>query len=198
METRLQSSEVRIPKVEPSSGGGFEFSTLAPCPYFQSSFARSLSFNTNQSQSLDFELSFRIGGKSCTNGMLETCDSSAISNIDEDDNGTPPPPLPVTAPPLLGNGPQSLPQHIGDCQLMGSTPKRRFNTNNLSRSHQVSVWLWTSWVFFKSNRLSFHMKRSDISVIYKFNRHSSSVIHSRQSNMHYKYIVKPRTTEVLC
>lgn len=141
METRLQSSEVRIPKVEPNGGGGFEFSTLAPCPYFQSSFARSLSFNTNQSQSLDFELSFRIGGKGCTNGMLDTCDSSAISNNDEDDNALPPP-LPVTAPPsLLGNGPQSLPQqhHIGDCQLMGSTPKRRFNTNNLSRSHQVSV-----------------------------------------------------------
>ncbi|XP_031620139.1 uncharacterized protein LOC116338797 [Contarinia nasturtii] len=53
METNLQSSEVRIPKSPQSS---------STCPQFKSTFARSLSFNTNtqQNKPLDFEISFRI------------------------------------------------------------------------------------------------------------------------------------------
>lgn len=53
METNLQSSEVRIPKSPHSP---------ATCPQFKSTFARSLSFNTNNqpTKPLDFEISFRI------------------------------------------------------------------------------------------------------------------------------------------
>lgn len=53
METNLQSNEVRIPKSPQSPGA---------CPQFKSTFARSLSFNTNNQQPskpLDFELNFR-------------------------------------------------------------------------------------------------------------------------------------------
>ncbi|XP_055324265.1 uncharacterized protein LOC129578936 [Sitodiplosis mosellana] len=54
METNLQSSEVRIPKTPQSTG--------SVCPQFKSTFARSLSFNTNTppNKPLDFEISFRI------------------------------------------------------------------------------------------------------------------------------------------
>lgn len=177
METRLQSSEVRIPKVESGCGNGnFDLSSKTPtaCPYFQSSFARSLSFNQNQSQSLDFELSFRIG-----DGLLVA--ANMVDDDDDDDHelyASPPPPLPVTAPPpplfstglsqhLFGvsnNGPQSLPPlhqirqendtvaaakggHVwnnnggnGGGMLPITPTKRRFTTNNLNRSHQVSLF----------------------------------------------------------
>lgn len=84
METRLENNEVRLPKND-----SFEFSpnnktnvspikSPASCQYFKSSFARSLSFNTNQSQSLDFELSFRIS-KCDTQSPSEDMDlSSAV------------------------------------------------------------------------------------------------------------------------
>lgn len=61
MESCLENNEVRLPRND-----SFETNNISPiksptsCQYFKSSFARSLSFNTNQSQSLDFELSFRI------------------------------------------------------------------------------------------------------------------------------------------
>lgn len=52
MDTNLQSSEVRIPKSSQSPVG---------CAAFKSSFARSLSFSTNnQHKPLDVEISFRI------------------------------------------------------------------------------------------------------------------------------------------
>ncbi len=67
METRLGYNEVTLPKSDSAKFSPNNRKTnvspiksLAPCQYFKSSFARSLSFNTNQSQSLDFELSFRI------------------------------------------------------------------------------------------------------------------------------------------
>lgn len=198
METRLQSSEVRIPKVESGGGDGgnlnFDLSTkTTACPYFQSSFARSLSFNQNQSQSLDFELSFHRLGAGDDECFTTTADnmSSEINNIeinngDGDDElyATLPPPLPITAPPppplfsnglsssssshstiifngrdLHSNGPQSLPPlhqmkpdrandtvtskcGTGGMQPISVTPtKRRFTTNNLNRSHQVSLFL---------------------------------------------------------
>lgn len=50
METRLQSPEVRIPKTDTRS---------PPSCLFKSSFARSLSFSTNQ-KPIDLEISFRI------------------------------------------------------------------------------------------------------------------------------------------
>lgn len=69
IETRLQSNEVRIPKKT-----GFDVSSsAAPCQYFKSSFARSLSFNQNGgspyggagqhnhfTRSLDFEVNFGL------------------------------------------------------------------------------------------------------------------------------------------
>lgn len=81
MEARLENDEVRLPRND-----SFEFSpnnktnvspmkSPASCQYFKSSFARSLSFNTNQSQSLDFELSFRIS-KCDTASPSEDIDSS--------------------------------------------------------------------------------------------------------------------------
>lgn len=200
METRLQSSEVRIPKVESGGGGGgnlnFDLSTkTTACPYFQSSFARSLSFNQNQSQSLDFELSFHRLGAGDDECFTMTADnmSSEINNIeinsgDGDDElyATLPPPLPITAPPpplfpnglssssssshstiifngrdLHRNGPQSLPplhqmkpDRANECGTGGMQPisvaptKRRFTTNNLNRSHQVSLFLR----YFSGNR----------------------------------------------
>lgn len=57
METRLQSSEVRIPKQVNSPQSP---PIIAGCPTFKSSFARSLSFSTNQHKPLDLEISFRI------------------------------------------------------------------------------------------------------------------------------------------
>lgn len=146
METRMQSSEVRIPKIDSS----FEFSTVTPCQYFQSSFARSLSFNTNQSQSLDFELSFRIGGKGCP--------ATTKTTNDEEDEDQVPPPLPSTAPPSIIYDkpspiftlPSSKHQHQQQQKSLGahftmekhfipaSSPKRRYTTNNIIRSHQVS------------------------------------------------------------
>ncbi|XP_065076864.1 uncharacterized protein LOC135700317 [Ochlerotatus camptorhynchus] len=68
IETHLQSNEVRIPKKT-----GFDVSSsAAPCQYFKSSFARSLSFNQNGgspyggagqhhfTRSLDFEVNFGL------------------------------------------------------------------------------------------------------------------------------------------
>lgn len=71
IETHLQSNEVRIPKK--SSGAGFDVSsTAAPCQYFKSSFARSLSFSqgghhgggagdNHFTRSLDFEVNYGGG-----------------------------------------------------------------------------------------------------------------------------------------
>lgn len=51
----MQSNEVRIPK------GEFDFSPHAqPCQYFKSSFAKSLTFCTNQTKSLDLEMNFKL------------------------------------------------------------------------------------------------------------------------------------------
>lgn len=148
METRLQSSEVRIPKIE----NNFEFTTtVQPCPYFQSSYARSLLFNTNQSQSLDFELSFRIGQNSDTN------DSTIDENVSR--STTPPPPLPDTAPPPLSSStdpttvpavkhliddeePLSLPLSINkkfNSQIKSATTKRRYATSN---GNQVKIYIY--------------------------------------------------------
>lgn len=109
METRLQSSEVRLPRND-----SFEFSAnnknnVSPikspgCQYFKSSFARSLSFNTNQSQSLDFELSFRIS----------KCDTSSPSEELDTSQST----LPAATKPF------------------STIPKRRYTSNN---RFQVSI-----------------------------------------------------------
>ena len=134
METRLQSSEVRIPKIDKN----FEFSTLNPCPYFQSSFARSLSCNTNQSQSLDFELSFRIGNginrlNQLTSPILEDMTSPSPS---------PPPPLPKSSPPSSELTTAQPPSNEDDNDTLflastSSTPKRRYKSNNANRTNQV-------------------------------------------------------------
>lgn len=94
--------------------GSFEFPTVghqhqphAVKSYFQSSFARSLSFNTNQSQSLDFELSFRIAGKSpddqSTNDPPSPDavgdDTMVLTGADSTPPPTPPPALPTSSPP---------------------------------------------------------------------------------------------------
>lgn len=51
----MQSNEVRIPK------GEFDFSpTAQPCQYFKSSFAKSLSFCSTQTKSLDLEINFNL------------------------------------------------------------------------------------------------------------------------------------------
>lgn len=51
----MQSNEVRIPK------GEFDFSpTAQPCQYFKSSFAKSLTFCSNQTKSLDLEINFNL------------------------------------------------------------------------------------------------------------------------------------------
>lgn len=96
-----------------------------PTPNFQSSFARSLSFNTNQTQSLDaFELNFRIGAEAADRNI------SGLSATDKTDDipftysslhnyqtthpptptptptpppTTPPPPLPSSSPPTFHN-----------------------------------------------------------------------------------------------
>lgn len=106
METRIENTEVRLPRND-----SFEFSpnnkinvspikSPASCQYFKSSFARSLSFNTNQSQSLDFELSFRIS----------KCDTSASPSEDMDPSQSTM--LPVTPKPF------------------STVPKRKYTSNN--------------------------------------------------------------------
>lgn len=79
METNLQSSEVRIPKSPQSSG----------CPQFKSTFARSLSFNTNTqpNKPLDFEISFRIAQNVDHSQNLSTTSvqqSHKVDEVDED------------------------------------------------------------------------------------------------------------------
>lgn len=83
METNLQSSEVRIPKSPQSPG--------SVCPQFKSTFARSLSFNTNTqpNKPLDFEISFRIGQNvdhspnlSTTTGVAQQ--THKVDEVDED------------------------------------------------------------------------------------------------------------------
>lgn len=55
MESRLQSKEIHIPKPD------FDLTnSAAPCQYFKSSFARSLSFSSNKAKSLDFCINFGI------------------------------------------------------------------------------------------------------------------------------------------
>lgn len=85
METNLQSNEVRIPKSPQSPGA---------CPQFKSTFARSLSFNTNNQQPnkpLDFELNFRTVQHATDhltniNGSLSTkmTPPHKINDIEED------------------------------------------------------------------------------------------------------------------
>lgn len=82
METNLQSNEVRIPKSPQSPGR---------CPQFKSTFARSLSFNTNNqpSKPLDLEISFRIAqnvdhSQHLNGSSSVTPQSHKIEDIDED------------------------------------------------------------------------------------------------------------------
>lgn len=71
METGFQSSEIRLPKNpnSPSTNVG---------PTFKSSFARSLSFCTNQQKPLDLEISFRIA-QSSSDSSIRSSDSSSSS-----------------------------------------------------------------------------------------------------------------------
>lgn len=83
METNLQSNEVRIPKSPQSPG---------VCPQFKSTFARSLSFNTNTqptNKPLDLEISFRIAqnvdhSQNLNGSSSMTPQSHKIEDIDED------------------------------------------------------------------------------------------------------------------
>lgn len=79
METNLQSSEVRIPK-SPQSSNVY--------PQFKSTFARSLSFNTNSqpNKPLDFEISFRIARNAdhSQNQSLSPPQSQKVDEVDED------------------------------------------------------------------------------------------------------------------
>lgn len=108
METRFESNEVRLPKND-----SFEFSqnnknnvspikSPASCQYFKSSFARSLSFNTNQSQSLDFELSFRISKCDTSSDDMDSSSQSTLLS----------PMLPATPKPF------------------STIPKRKYTSNN--------------------------------------------------------------------
>lgn len=80
METRLENNEVRLPKndsFELSPNNKTNVSPIkspATCQYFKSSFARSLSFNTNH----DFELSFRISKCDTTSPSEDMDLSSAV------------------------------------------------------------------------------------------------------------------------
>lgn len=83
METNLQSSEVRIPKSPQAPG--------SVCPQFKSSFARSLSFNTNTqpNKPLDFEISFRIAQNVDHSTNLSTTATvpqshKTVDEVDED------------------------------------------------------------------------------------------------------------------
>lgn len=78
METNLQSSEVRIPKTPQSP---------STCPQFKSTFARSLSFNTNtpQNKPLDFEISFRIAQNVDHSENLSTTTVPSQHKVDEID-----------------------------------------------------------------------------------------------------------------
>lgn len=82
METRLQSNEVRIPKSPQSPVSG--------CPTFKSTFARSLSFCSNQqNKPLDLEISFRIAQSSNDpaniSQSLSTPEFSPPQHGDDDD-----------------------------------------------------------------------------------------------------------------
>lgn len=90
-------------------------------PNFQSSFARSLSFNTNQSQSLDaFELNFRIGAEAADRQLSSVLQGFHSDHRDENTfaftslhnhqttqhpppPASPPPPLPSSPPPTIHN-----------------------------------------------------------------------------------------------
>lgn len=81
METRLQSSEVRLPKSPQSP--------ISACPTFKSSFARSLSFSTNQHKPLDLEISFRIaqaadGTHNAQHLSTSSCTPPKLDDIDDD------------------------------------------------------------------------------------------------------------------
>lgn len=84
METRLQSSEVRLPKSPQSP--------TSVCPTFKSSFARSLSFSTNQhNKPLDLEISFRIAQTSSDGTMhnvssssSQSCTPPKLDDVDDD------------------------------------------------------------------------------------------------------------------
>lgn len=78
METRLQSSEVRIPKSPQSP--------ISACPTFKSSFARSLSFSTNQHKPLDLEISFRIAqaADGTHNASSQSCTPPKLDDVDDD------------------------------------------------------------------------------------------------------------------
>lgn len=70
MESRLQSKEIHIPKPD------FDLSnSAAPCQYFKSSFARSLSFSSNKAKSLDFCVNYGMT-KAITNGPVSINEES--------------------------------------------------------------------------------------------------------------------------
>uniref|UniRef100_A0A8D8H102 (northern house mosquito) hypothetical protein n=1 Tax=Culex pipiens TaxID=7175 RepID=A0A8D8H102_CULPI len=87
IETHLQSNEVRIPKK--SSGTEFDVSaTAAPCQYFKSSFARSLSFSqggqgqyggdqNHFTRSLDFEVNYGLSTIPDGGGSSQTTPSAS-------------------------------------------------------------------------------------------------------------------------
>lgn len=82
METSFQSSEVRLPKSPQSPISG--------CPTFKSSFARSLSFSTNQHKPLDLEISFRIahasdGTMHNNNASSQSCTPPKLDDVGDDD-----------------------------------------------------------------------------------------------------------------
>lgn len=77
METRFQSKEIRIPKPE------FDLTSSSPCQYFKSSFARSLSFSSNKTKSLDFGINY---GNSNINKFSNcTTNNSGPQSITEED-----------------------------------------------------------------------------------------------------------------
>lgn len=66
MDSRLQSNEIHIPKPE------FDLtSSAAPCEYFKSSFARSLSFTNTKAKSLDFSINFGLAKNNGPSSIIE-------------------------------------------------------------------------------------------------------------------------------
>ncbi|KAL9699764.1 hypothetical protein quinque_003205 [Culex quinquefasciatus] len=123
IETHLQSNEVRIPKK--SSGTEFDVSaTAAPCQYFKSSFARSLSFSqggqgqyggdqNHFTRSLDFEVNY------------------GLSTIPDGGGGgssqTTPSASPVFDPPELGHGGRTTKVTNGISAANGGVVKTLWN-----------------------------------------------------------------------
>lgn len=134
IETHLQSNEVRIPKK--SSGTEFDVSaTAAPCQYFKSSFARSLSFSqggqgqyggdqNHFTRSLDFEVNY------------------GLSTIPDGGGGgssqTTPSASPVFDPPELGHGGRTTKVTNGISAANGGVVKTLWNYGKGSPSKSAS------------------------------------------------------------